>query len=296
MWAQTYLFRKNWVKVLEKCEAVTTSAKYQLLPHFPDVWKDGVEGVGKNSLESIFETQMTIGANGANDHSNNWGTSQNVRVADGFSDRTWNLGWGWNTPTDNLVTAWPASDPRKAATILYSGQYDGGTTTGGYGATLPPYVAGQKLEQPYWNKKVYSDPAMRQFTGHVTDGNASWINHRILRYADVILMKAEAANESGDGGTADAMLEMIRSRARDGNGAVLPHIAFSNQAQMRQAIKDERRWEFAMEGDRFYDLVRWGDAVRVLGGLGYTDRCQYYPIPQKAIDISGGVLKQNPLW
>jgi starch-binding outer membrane protein, SusD/RagB family len=65
---------------------------------------------------------------------------------------------------------------------------------------------------------------------------------------------------------------------------------------MREAIKNERRWEFAMEGYRFYDLVRWGDAINVLSNLGYTNRCRFYPIPQKAIDLSGNVLKQNPEW
>jgi hypothetical protein len=92
------------------------------------------------------------------------------------------------------------------------------------------------------------------------------------------------------------MLEQVRARARGGNAAVLPPVAFVNQAQMRTAIKNERRWEFAMEGYRFYDLVRWGDAVTELGALGYTNRCRYYPIPQKAIDISDGVLIQNPEW
>ena len=136
---------------------------------------------------------------------------------------------------------------------------------------------------------------MRQFTGEIFgSGGADWLNHRIIRYADVILMLAEAANETGDGATAEANLELIRARARGGNAAVLPHIAFANQAQMRTAIKKERRWEFAMEGYRFYDLVRWGDAIGALGGLGYQDKNALYPIPQPAIDLSGGVLKQNP--
>jgi hypothetical protein len=91
------------------------------------------------------------------------------------------------------------------------------------------------------------------------------------------------------------MLEKIRARAR-GSSAVLPHIAFTSQTQMRTAIKNERRWEFAMEGYRFYDLVRWGDALSALGSLGYTNRCRYYPIPQQAINLSGGVLVQNPEW
>jgi starch-binding outer membrane protein, SusD/RagB family len=110
---------------------------------------------------------------------------------------------------------------------------------------------------------------------------------------------AEAANETGDGATAATMLEKIRARAR-GTTNALPRIQFVNQAQMRTAIKNERRFEFAMEGYRFYDLVRWGDAVSVLGPLGYTNRCRFYPIPQRAIDLSkiNGVeiLKQNPEW
>ena len=100
----------------------------------------------------------------------------------------------------------------------------------------------------------------------------------------------------GDGATAELMVEKIRARARGTNNAVLPHISFSSQIQMRTAIKNERRFEFAMEGYRFYDLVRWGDALTELGSLGYTNRCRFYPIPQKAIDLSGGVLKQNPEW
>lgn len=294
LWAKAYLQRGNWAGVLAQCNIVIGSTQYSLAPNFTDVWKEGLNGVGKNGPESILEMQAYLGAGGSPDYGSFYGVSQNVRQ--GGASSQWNLGWGWNTPTDVLETAWPATDPRKAATILYSGQYDGGAASGGFGATLPPYGPGSGLDQKYWNKKVYSDPAVRQFTGTTTSGYPAWINHRVLRYADVLLMKAEAANETGDGATAETLLEQIRARARGGNAGVLPHIAFVNQAQMRTAIKNERRWEFAMEGYRFYDLVRWGDAPSVLGGLGYTDRCKYYPIPQKAIDISGGVLVQNPQW
>ena len=127
---------------------------------------------------------------------------------------------------------------------------------------------------------------------------ADWIDHRILRYADVILMAAEAANETGDGPTAETMLEKIRARARGGANpaTVLPHIAFASQAQMRTAIKNERRWEFAMEGYRFYDLVRWGDAPTALGSLGYQPKNALYPIPQPVIDQFLGKLAQNPAY
>jgi len=184
-------------------------------------------------------------------------------------------------------------------TILFSGRYDGGPATGGYGATLPAYNPGAVLDQPYWNKKVYSDPQQRQFTGQVgSNGGADWIDHRILRYADVLLMLAEASNETGDKTTAEAMLEKVRARARNGGDAtkILPHIAYVSQAQMRTAIKNERRWEFAMEGYRFYDLVRWGDAPAVLGGLGYQSKNALYPIPQPIIDQFLGKLTQNPAY
>jgi hypothetical protein len=65
---------------------------------------------------------------------------------------------------------------------------------------------------------------------------------------------------------------------------------------MRTTIKKERRVEFALEGERFFDLVRWGDAVSVLGPLGYSNKCRFYPLPQPAIDKSGGKLIQNPEW
>lgn len=306
LWAQTYLFRQNWGRVVGLCNQVIASGQYTLASNFSDIWRDGVGGAGKNGSESIWEMQATSapGAQaGGPDNGSGWGTSQQIRQ--NGAPNTWNLGWGWNTPTQTLVDAWDATDPRRQQTVLFSGQYDGGTALGGFGATLPAYTTPDGaggFAQKYWNKKLYTgnDPAQRQATGYINaNGAAPWINHRILRYADVILMLAEAANETNDGATAAANLEKIRNRASGNLGptrTVVPPIAFSSQAQMRTAIKNERRWEFAMEGYRFYDLVRWGDALSVLGPLGYTNRCRFYPIPQKAIDQSGGVLQQNPEW
>ena len=307
LWAQTYMFRKQWDKARTLCQEIIGSGQYSLIPKFYDVWKDGLNGAGKNSSgtggnESIFEMQATVGQNGTPYYGVAWGTCQQVRQ--GGASVAWNLGWGWNTPTQHLVSDWSNSDPRKNMTILYSGQFDGGAGEGGFGATLPPYnkdSLGKSnfLDQPYWNKKLYTgnDPAMRSYTGEInSSGAADWINHRILRYADVLLMMAEASNELGDGATAAAMLEEVRARARNSgtDQGALPVILYTSQSQMRTAIKNERRWEFAMEGYRFYDLVRWGDASSALGSLGYQPKNQYYPIPQPAIDLSGGVLVQNP--
>jgi len=295
LWAQTYLFRKQWDKVVTLCNDVIASGQYSLLPNFKDIWQDGVNGIGKNSKESIFEIQATVGQNSTNYYGSAWGTSQQIRVEGSYPDQTWNLGWGWNVPSQTLVNEWDSTDPRRNMTILFSGRYDGGPEEGGYGLTLPTYKPDYGLDRPYWNKKVYSDPAMRQYTGQLN--SADWVSRRVLRYADVLLMLAEASNEMGDGATAAAMLEEVRARARSSgtDPAALPYIPFQGQDQMRTAIKNERLWEFAMEGYRFYDLVRWGDAQTVLGPLGYTPRCNYYPIPQPALNLNPQ-LKQNPLW
>jgi hypothetical protein len=180
---------------------------------------------------------------------------------------------------------------RKGATILVSGAADnffGGTT---YGVSLPVSVT------PYWDKKAYTDPARRAATG---DKGGNWLNTPIYRYSDVLLMAAEAANEVGNSTVALGYLEMVRARARGGNPAVLPPVTSTDQGVIRTAIKKERRVEFAMEFERFYDLVRWTpatdgiDAPTVLGPLGYTAKNKYYPIPQEAIDKSNNLLLQNP--
>lgn len=307
LWAQTYIWRNDWAKVVEKCNLVKSSNVYSLANEFSDIWKDGVGGVGKNGPESIFEMQAYTGQNAqsnpAVDNGSSWGTCQQTRQ--NGAPIEWNLGWGWNTPTDKLEAAWPNTDPRKRKTILYSGQSDGGPAQGGWGATLPAYTnpdGAGGFAQKYWSKKLYTgnDPAMRAFTGFINaNGAAPWINHRIFRYADVLLMLAEAANELDQIAVAEANLELVRDRASGNLGparTVLPFVPRTTKEQFRTAIKAERRWEFAMEGYRFYDLVRWGDALTELSALGYQNRCRWYPIPQQAINLAGGKLTQNPEW
>ena len=72
---------------------------------------------------------QSAASNSAVNNGSAWGTCQQVRQ--NGAPPEWNLGWGWNAPTQSLVDAWPDTDPRKAKTILYSGQFDGGTALGG---------------------------------------------------------------------------------------------------------------------------------------------------------------------
>jgi starch-binding outer membrane protein, SusD/RagB family len=283
--AKTLLYRQQWMAAFNLAEEVINSGQYSLETNYSRIFQDA----GENGPESIFEIQADIGPAGSNNYSIWHATSQGVRGTDAEG---WNLGWGWNAPAATLVNAYEGNDPRKDATILFSGKSDD-PAHGGYGRTLP-----STLPRPYWNKKVYADPAKQVSTGDLH--GAGWMNQRVLRLADVYLMAAEAANELSTSPTdeyaqkAEDYVEIIRSRARAGSATALPKVEYISQAQMRTAIQNERRYELAMEGERFFDLVRWGLAPAVLGPSGYQPRNKYYPLPQPVIDQSGGALVQNP--
>ncbi len=283
--AKVLLYQEKWGAALAKAEEVINSGQYSLYPNYSEFFKEK----GENSSESILEAQMYVNNGGTVFVGNNHNQVQGVR---GSGD--WDLGWGFHTPTTNLVNAYETGDPRKDATILMTGQSDGGSATGGYGRTLPGGLA-----QPYWNKKVYPDPARRN---SITTGGdarfAYWLNIRLLRYADLVLIAAEAANEVGGAANitkALNWLELVRARARGGNNTLLPRVTTTVQAELRTAIQNERRVEFGMEYERFYDLVRWGLAPSVLGPLGYQPRNRYYPIPQPVLDRFNKIT-QNPDW
>jgi hypothetical protein len=154
----------------------------------------------------------------------------------------------------------------------------------------------------------------------VTGANAN--NYRAVRFADILLLRAEVAVEENDLILALDLVNQVRNRADncvvtlpDGtpaaNYVVKPYRAFPDQAYARKAVRFERRLELAMEGHRFFDLVRWGIAAETLNAYlakesakrsylnGVTfekGKDEYFPIPQTQIDIMGSdVLKQNPL-
>lgn len=274
--AKTFLYRQNWSAALAAAKSVI-GGPYNLIAPYERIFREE----GENSSESLFEIQAFYSQAQTN-LGVQYAQVQGVRGAG-----AWDLGWGWNTPTEALAAAFEPGDPRKDATLLYAGR-----TNTPYNETVPPATA--VVPRPYWNKKVYTNPSVRASTN---SRFGQWMNVRILRYADVLLMAAEAANEiGGDQNTQDALayLEMVRARARGGNGSVLPAVTTTSQADLREAIRHERRVELGMENERFFDLVRWGIAEQVLGPLGYQTRNRFMPIPQGEIDKSNGVLIQNP--
>ena len=277
--AKVYIYRKKWSAALPLLQDVIASNEYKLHAKYWEIFKTQ----GELNEESIFEIQASKKAGDGDIYWSRLGQCQGIRGSGDFD-----LGWGWNTPTDALVQSYENGDLRKAATILFSGQSDGGTETGGYGFTIPNLTNAK-----YWNKKVYNKREDYLAAGLGTPNNEAqntWVNQRVLRYAEVLLLAAEAANEIG--GTqnitnAQGWVNAIRDRAG------LTDYTYTTQTDMRAQIKKQRRAEFAMEYERFFDLVRWGDAQTVLGSLGYQDKNKYYPIPQAAIN-ENPKLEQNP--
>jgi hypothetical protein len=120
-----------------------------------------------------------------------------------------------------------------------------------------------------------------------------WMNIRLIRYADVLLMHAEAACKLGNTTEALEKLEMVRARARGRNSDVLPEITTTDIDELRAKIHHERRIELAMEWERFYDLVRWDEAKDVIENF-VVGKHELFPIPQTEIDKSEGLITQNP--
>ncbi|MDQ6755503.1 MAG: RagB/SusD family nutrient uptake outer membrane protein, partial [Bacteroidota bacterium] len=141
---------------------------------------------------------------------------------------------------------------------------------------------------PRYNYKSYVSKTKETFNGDDWNSNK---NLRILRYGEILLIKAEAENELGNILPAQQALNQIRNRAGLLNTtAVL-------QSDVRNAIWKERRVEMAFEHDRTFDLRRTGRAGAVLRALGkpYIDgKHDLFPIPQHEIDLSNGKLIQNP--
>jgi len=275
--AKVYLTRQNWSMAMSTANAVITSGQYNLLTSYDEIFKE----TGENSKESVFEIQATANLQEKRTFGSQFASIQGVR-----GGGIWNLGWGFNIPNTRLESAYETGDPRKARTFLFAG----GTSV--FGEAVP-----LGLPNTRYNHKVHSNPATRNA---LLDNFGYWMNIRILRYADVVLMYAEAANEvGGTQNTADALaaLNSVRKRARGTNSAILPDRNTTNQEELRQFIRYERRIELAMEHDRFFDLVRWGTATQAFQEAGKAfipGKHELLPIPFTQIDISKNVLTQNP--
>ena len=265
--AKVAMYQKKWSDVLAYTNTVMTMG-YSLLPDFEKVFR--IEN--ENSVESIFEFQCALLPNNKDASNSQYSQVQGVRGVTGG-------GWGFNVPSANLAAAFETGDPRRDATIIFRGE----TTPSGD-------VIAATGDNPMYNQKSYVPFGL--FVSGFNEGAQQ--NVRVLRYSDVLLMNAEAANELNNSTQAIASLEEVRKRARQGNASILPKVTTTDQALLRAAIYKERRVEFAMEFDRYFDVIRQGRGTEVFGPKGWkAGRNEVWPIPQTEIDLSGGVLTQN---
>jgi hypothetical protein len=269
--AKIYLYQENWSGALGMTSAIIGSGDNSLSTPYDQLFYE----INEYGEESIFEAyceekpaeQIYLGSQ--------FSEIQGVRGIP-------NLGWGFNAPSQLLMDSYEEGDPRKAASIIADGEILDGKK-------IRADASGYK----FFNKKAYTPPSERGVFGRPSDGHGQWMNIRLIRYADVVLMHAEAACESGNVTDALEKLEMVRARARGGNNAVLPKITTTNKDELRAKIHQERRIELAMEWERFYDLVRWDEARTAIPNF-VVGKHELFPIPQTEIDKSEGVITQNP--
>lgn len=271
MLAKLYMIKHDFAKAAEQCEAIITSGEYTLLTHYSDNFLP----IGENGAESVFEitavaAQAAIAGPGATPYN----MVQGVRGVP-------NLGWGFNRPSDNLIAEYEPGDPRRQATIIFVGEVlpDGSTIV-----QDNPEIVNERFNQKAW---------VPAHAGLQDNGPG---NIRILRYSDILLLAAEAYNETGDAAKALTYLNMVRARARGTNNFILKDVTSTDQIELREKIYHERRVELAMEQQRWFDLARWGRIADVMAPLKpnfVAPKNLLLPLPQSEIDLTNKILVQN---
>jgi hypothetical protein len=298
--ARTYLYSKDWANTELYCDKVISSGKHALLQNFADVFK-----IANNfSTEYIWSVVSSAKDTGLG----------SIFPGVLLEDKGWGQynGWGVFYPTQDLYETFEDGDERREATILKTGDkflYFGEEATFNEGA----YVVSssnrtglqfRKFMEPYGYPKVAGSVDTR-YVNTNADKPTTALSVPLLRYADLILMKAEAKLMQGK--NADDEINMIRDRA-----GLLP----SSGATMTD-LKRERRCELAGEWtDHHYDLVRWGDAEAtyaqplyhayalengspkvIYAGRTFDPTIHHvWPIPPDEIAVSKGTLTQNEGW
>ncbi|WP_099366215.1 RagB/SusD family nutrient uptake outer membrane protein [Sphingobacterium sp. 1.A.4] len=281
---KVYLYQKKYDQAAPVLESIITSNAFSLVSDFASIFLQA----GENGPESVFEIQYTntfpyYNWDAPMRGQGNFAVQQcGIRGLAGTDAMPYAAGWSTNLPAGNLASAYEAGDQRKNATIL---------DIDAYAAANPSYGISYQVA-PYKNTGLYSQkyqPRKGQTSGQV---ELNYLNNfRIIRYSEVLLMAAEAWNKSSSPNDIKAKdyLNLVRRRAFGNNN----HDVNAAGASLYDAILSERRLELAMEGDRYFDLVRTGMAASRLESLGFVvGKHEVYPIPLDEVRISN--LEQNP--
>ena len=264
--AKAHMYQEEWDSVAVLTDKIIASGRYSLVSDFRSVFSID----GENCSESLFEIQAsTLGKTTGEAPYMEYAFYQGPR-----NNSPSNMqGWGFCTPSADLIAFYESREEviRPATTLLYTGT----TTPEG------DYIS-ESCPNPVYNGKCYTPSAYNRwsYNGYGFDHNV-----RVLRYPDVLLMYAEALLNGAPAGTcgysaADAVNEV---RARAGLAGISPDI---------QAVWDERRAELAMEEDRFFDLVRTGQAASKL--KGYVEgKHNVLPIPAQQIQLNPNLSQNN---
>ena len=259
--SKVYLYREDWQNAYDYADSVLNSGEYALDPDYATIWRASTE----NGSESIFEFQ-------ARGESTAHGIQQYSQTQGARGTGGW--GWGFNVPSENLLEDFNNSGDtiRRDATIIFAGEtlWDGREVSDG-------------VTNPRYSYKAYSSA---DAGADDTDKNI-----RYLRLGEIYLIKAEAANELGKTSEALAALNTIRERVD------LSDITTTDQSGLRDIIWHERRLELAFEHDRWFDLIRTGQAEKVMTNLGlsFTDKNKLFPIPEEQLTETPA-MEQNPGW
>ncbi len=269
MLGKVNLYQQKWPEAIAYFQQAEALGVYRLLPRYADNFKRANE----NSSESIFEIQHLTNQNpGMGNALNQWFAP----APEG--------GYYFNAPTQSLVDEFEKSstgdvDPRLDASIGRDGE---------------PWLNGD-IFQASWSPsgfltKKHQQPLSEIPSSLKGDGD---LNYIYMRYADLLLMKAEAFNENGNADSARINLNKVRERARASfNGTppadLLADITTLDKTQLAAAIRHERRVELAQEFHRYFDLMRWGKSIAesALGDKFNYETHRYQPIPQKEIDAN----------
>jgi hypothetical protein len=269
---------------------IIQSGLYSLYPNFADIWED----IGEWCSESIFEVNYTD-----NPSSRTW---ENATRAGGTvyptliginalvnSPHYAGGGYGFEPVEKSLYDLYDDADQRKDGGILNFAKYQQSYPQASY---VPRYD-----DTGYFNRKYL--PRLNGNDKFVSgpDGGADINyrnNYRVFRYAETLLIASELiVRTGGNQEEADLYLNQVRARAFQ-EDIDDPEFSTKKRVATLDNLLLENRLEFACEGHRFWDLVRYDKAVEVLGDRGYTPNKKHLPIPQSEIDQAKGTLIQNP--
>ena len=297
---KSLLYQGKWAAAESALGRVISSGLYSLLPS--GQYMDNFTEANENNSESVYELQFLGQAAFA------WGVDipgtgnmGNFHIDYAPPAKSPDLSHYINPWVKDLFEA-NGETIRRDATLAYD--YPGSTGYGGVDFATDftadiDFANGDGVEPIFSRKYAGMEIGKREDVDFL--GTNVGNNWRIIRYADVLLMMAEAQNEQGNTGAAETLLNQVRSRAMVAEKTGL------SQGDMRQAIIDERVLELSGESHRFFDLVRWGLADDYMGatslhgtnpkslsgGTFQTNKHEYVWIPQSEIDANAN-LQQNP--